>query len=174
MSATTTQEGLAFQNGWNLMSYAWSGATKVGTPDVTALDYIAVIWAYNGTAQTSVRLNDIRCINGTIMNIEYYSKYLFRNATTSAWQETILDDSDIINLDTESYNLLLSKSAIYCVQQAQGIIATSFDYPFWTAEYEKGVKRYREMYKSEIQRPQSTYYQQPKPGYQRFWNRRNY
>ena len=174
LAATTTQEGLAFQNGWNLLSYAWASATQTGTPTITDIGYLEVTWAYNGTAQTAVRLNDIRCVNGTIMNIEYYSKFLFRNASTSAWQETILDDSDIINLDTESYNILLAKVAIYAAQQAQGSIATSFDYPFWTNEYDKSVKRYKEMYKSEIQKPQSTYYQQPKPGYQRFWNRRNY
>ena len=106
-------------------------------------------------------------ILGTILNYEYYSKYLFRNASTGTYQETVLDDSDLINLDTESFNLLTYKVAELVVQQQQGIDATMYDGPYFANKYQQALLRYKAMYKSELQKPQSSYYQMPRTGYNR-------
>jgi hypothetical protein len=109
-------------------------------------------------------------ILGTILNYEYYSKYLFRNASTGTFQETVLLDSDLINLDTESYNLLTYKVAEFAVQQQQGLDATFFDGPYFANQYAAALIRYKAMYKSELQEPQSNYYAMPIKGYNRFGN----
>jgi hypothetical protein len=173
-SATATQDGLSFYNGWNLLYFNWPTATKVGNPDSSNIKYLRVTYTYTALAEVGVRLNNVVSNLGSIMNIEYYSKYLFRDGTTWAFQEKVTDDSNIINLDTESYNLLVAKAAIYCAQQAQGVSSLMFDNSFWQQEYANGINRYKAMYKSEVQKPQSVYYQQPKPGFQKYWNRRNY
>jgi len=162
VDATTTQAGTTFQNGWNLLQFNWSGATVTGSPDSSAINYIRVTWTYDGTAQTAVRLDQITAALGTILEIEYYSKFLFRTSA-GTWQETVTDDTNIINLDTESYNLLVYKVAQLAVQQQQGIDAAGYDGKFFKEEYDSRLERYYYLYKSQKQKPSGYYYKVAKP-----------
>ena len=81
------------------------------------------------------RINLVECILGTILEYEYYSKYLFRDAVTGAFQETVTDDSNLINLDTESYNLLFNLTTFLAVQQQQGLDAMFYDGNFFGQAY---------------------------------------
>lgn len=164
-TVTLTQQGTAFANGWNLCQFEWSSATTVGTPDTAAIDYARVTVTLAASA-TAVKVNGMNSILGTILSYEYYSKYLFRNATTGAYQETVEDDADLINLDTESYNLLTNLVAYFVAQQMQGGDAGT-DASIFKSEYDSGLIRYKGMYKSEVQKPQSTYYNMPPKGYGR-------
>ncbi len=171
-TATVTSEGNSFADGWNLIRAEWLGATVTGTPVVTAIDFVQVGVTYNGTAQTAVRVDNIVSNLGRIMEIEYYSKFLFRDSTTGGFQETVADDSDLINLDTESYNLLTYKAGILAAQQQQGVSAVNFDVPFFEQRYATALKRYRAMYKNEVTKPTNAYYKMNKGGYSRFLGRR--
>lgn len=164
LSVSTTQENTSFSSGWNFLNYPWSSMTTVGTPDATKITYIRVTWNYNGTAQAGVRLNDIFSVLGLIFQMEYYSKYMFRNAS-GTWIETVTaaDGSDLVNLDTESYNIYLNYVAYLACQQTQGLDAMFFDANYFLQLYQEGVKRYKSMYKSQVQLPQSTYYSLPNP-----------
>jgi hypothetical protein len=172
---TTTQEGTVFQNGWNFISTPWTSATQVGSPDITKVDTYKIIFNYNSTVQTGVKINSFYSRLGQQMIGRYYSKYLFRNASTGAWQETItsIDDSELINLDTESYNLLLYLVAIYSVQQAFNGTAKS-DTDFFEKKYEDALSRYRGLYKSERNKPKTQYYRKPAPSWRRYFGRGNY
>lgn len=174
ITATTTQQNTSFANGWNLVAFPWSSATTTGTPDVTAIDYERVLWTYNGTAQTAVRLNNIIGRLGTILEIEYYSKFMFRNALTGAYQEEVDDDSNLINLDTESYDLLFYQVAALAVQQQQGKNALQYDGKYFTGLYQDAVDRYKATYKSQWQKPRSTYYKKPNPSQTQFGGRSRY
>lgn len=167
VTVTQTQQGTSFVNGWNLCQFPWLGATVVGTPDSSAIDYGRV--TLNVTAnQTSCLVNGMNSVLGTILMYEYYSKYMFRDAATGSYQENVTDDSNLINLDTESYNLLFNLVAYFTSQQIQGQDA-GFDGAYFKGEYDRGVIRYKGMYKSELQKPQSQYYMMPNKGYGRFW-----
>lgn len=171
-SATLQADGTAFQNGWNLLSFPWSTATTTGVPNVAAINYLQVQWTYSGAAQTGVHLNNIVCRMGSILNIEYYSKYLFRDAVTGAFQETVTDDSNLINLDTETFNLLFNGVAFLAMQQLQGLDAMFYDGNFFGQQYLEGVQLYKNKYKSQVQTPQSVYYVPTKPGWAKYINRR--
>lgn len=168
-TSTTCQDGTSFQNGWNLLKVDWVNATKTGTPDVTAVNYVRVAFTYDGTTQTGCELDNIVSRKGVIFNIEYYSKYLFRDSSTNAFQETVTDDSNIINLDTETVNLLLYQVAYLIAQQMQGSDALRFDAQYWANLYQEDLKRYKGLYKSEVQKPQTKYYRQPNPSYRKFF-----
>lgn len=160
VTVTQTQELTAFQNGWNLDQFIWQGATVVGAPDVTKINYVRV--TLNVTANmTACKVNGVNSTLGTILNYEYYSKYMFRDAITGAFQETVTDDSNLINLDTESYNLLFYKVAELAVQQQQGLDATFYDGSKFDQKYAATLAGYKALYKSERQKPQSVYYQKP-------------
>lgn len=171
-NATVTQSNTTFENGWNLIQVNWVNATKVGSPVVTAVNYVQVRYNYDGTAQTGCGLDNIVSQLGKIYQIEYYSKYLFRNHLTNAFQETVTDNANLINLDTESYNLLLYKTAFMVAQQMQGADALRFDATYWDNQYNLALNRYKGLYKSEVTKPRAQYYRQPSVSYRRFFNRR--
>lgn len=166
-TVTQTQQGTAFQNGWNLCQFPWNTATTVGAPTITSIKYARVTLNLTASA-TAAKVNGISSILGTILAYSYYSKYLFRNSSTGVYQETVLDDADLINLDTESYNLLTSQVLYQATQQQQGLDASFYDGTYAKTTYDTGVLRYKSMYKSELQKPQSTYYAMPNKGYGRY------
>lgn len=170
-TVTQNQQGVAFVNGWNLCQFDWATATTVGSPDDTAISYLRVTLNVTG-AMDACRVNGFNNILGTILAYEYYSKFLFRDAITGAFQETVTDDSNLINLDTESYNLLFNLVAYYALQQQQGLDASAYDGGFFKNEYDTAVARYKALYKSELQKPQSVYYRQPDTSNRRFLGRR--
>lgn len=167
-TATLNQQGDDFINGWNTTQYIWNDASVTGSPDPASITYMRVTWVYDGTPQTAVRLNYITSQLGSILNCVYYSKYLFRDASTGAFQEKVTDNANIINLDVESYNLLTYQVAYLASQQQQGVNALQYDGQFFLNQYNEGVVKYKARYKSQIQKPRQFYYQKPSPNY---WNR---
>ncbi len=165
LTVTQNQQGVAFVNGWNLCQFDWANAPFVGTPDPSSIIHAVVTFTTTAN-MVGCKVNGFNSILGTILNYSYYSKFLFRNASTGAYQETVLDDSDLINLDTESYNLLTYQVLYLVAQQQQGQDAPS-DGGFAKQAYDAGLIRYKSMYKSELQKPQSVYYSQPMTGYNR-------
>lgn len=168
----STNVGTTFGDGWNLLQADWSTATQVGSPDNTSISYLQIIYNYVGAAQTAVRLNSIYSRLGVISEIEYYSKYLFQDATTGAFQESITSDANIINLDTETRNLIYLLTCTYAVQQMQGLDAMFFDDQYFQQKYNTALATYKAQYKSEWQKPKSTYYAWPNPSFQRQVGRR--
>ncbi len=173
VTSTLTQEGLAFQDGWNIIQADWLGSTQVGTPDVTNVNYVRITINTNGNAQTGIFVYKLTSQIGTIFEMSYYSKYLFRDAS-NVWYEKIPDNVDestiYINLDTDSYNVFLYQAALLVFQQTLGTMNT-FDYGFSQQGYQENINRYRAMYKSEIILPQQQYYQPDNNRYSNFVGR---
>lgn len=168
---TTTNEGNAFATGWNLIRGDWLGATVVGSPVVTAINYIYIGVTVSAN-QTGVKVDNIVSNMGLYRTLEYYSKFLYRDAITGAFQETVTDNSNLINLDTESYNLYFNLLAFYATQQVQGLSAMFFDDNFFGQEYMKGKTRYTSLNKSQVQKPRTPYYTPQKAGYGKYLGRR--
>jgi hypothetical protein len=164
--------GNAFQNGWNLIGINYSTATKVGSPDVTKINFAKTTFVANTTNQYGIRMDNIVSQLGVLMNLEYYSKYMFKDAITGAFQESITDDSNIINLDTETRNLLFLLTGKYAVQQIQGINASYYDDNFFSGQYANMLAGYKAQYKSEWRRPQGVYYKQTRPMNRRYLGQR--
>lgn len=169
---TSDFSGNSFANGWNLLGANWANAVVVGTPDPEDIGYLQVRWTYDGTEVTDVCLNQIWSRLGVISEIEYYSKYLFQNASTGAFQESITLDSNIINLDTETRNLLYLLTGVYVTQQLQGLDGMFYDGPWFQNQYDRALATYKATYKSQWQKPRSTYYQLPNPSNQNWSNGR--
>jgi len=170
-TVTVNQQGTAFVNGWNLCQFIWSSATVIGAPVATAIDYVAVNLIVTAN-MTGCKFNLVESVLGSILEYEYYSKYMFRDASTGAFLETVTDNSNLINLDTETFNLLFNLVAMNAIQQQQGLDATFYDGNYFKENYYNGVARYKALYKSEAQKPQSTYYRTPDTSNRRFLGRR--
>jgi len=169
----STNEGNAFATGWNLIRADWNGATVVGSPDVTKIAYLYIGVTVN-SSQTGIRVDNVVSNMGLYRTIEYYSKCLFRDATTGVFQETVTDNSNLINLDTDSYNLYFNLLAYYTAQQLQGLDAMFYDANFFQGEYEKDKAKYCARQPSQVQKSRQDYYKPSQGGYDKFLGRRFY
>lgn len=165
-TVVVAQNDAVFQTGWNLLAFPWYSATQVGSPDVEDITYIRLGFTYDGEPADNFRFNSLTSQLGTIYQIEYYSKYLFRDAETGAFQANVTDDSNLINLDEDSYNLLLNLVAYFCAQQLQGSNA-NFDSTFFKNEWLEEKKRYTAKIKSQTINPSVNYYSVPRRRYTR-------
>lgn len=166
-----SQQGTAFQNGWNLCQFPWASMTVVGSPNSASISYARISLVIATATATACKVNGLNSILGSVLEYEYYSKYMFRDAITGAFQETVTDDSNLINLDTDSYNLLFNLVTYFATQQQQGLDASFYDGNFFLTQYQQGLARYKALYKSEVQKPQTTYYAQPNKNYGRYLGR---
>lgn len=161
-TVTANNVSTAFQDYWNLLKFNWVGASETGSPDASAIDYLRVSFVYDGDPATSVRLDNIKGFLGTAYQIEYYSKFLFRDATTGVFQETITDDTNLINLDTDSYNLYLYKLAELASPQVMSQEST-YNTKYYATKFQELLDMYRAKYKSEVKKPQNSYYRMTSP-----------
>lgn len=154
-SVSAQWDGTAFQVGWNLLGFDWQTAAKTGTPDVTATDYVRFSTSIVGTA-SPVYFDSIVCSLGSIYEMEYYSKYLFRSAA-GVFKERVTDDTDLVNLDTDSYGVFTNCLAWFAAQQQQGNDGAS-DVALFKTEYENSVKSYNYKNPSQAQKTVGSYY----------------
>lgn len=74
-TVTTDIDGEAFVDGWNTIKVDWSSATQTGTPDVEAIDYIAIQLNYSAgqVSDTDFRLDHLRIVNPEKLKYHYLS-----------------------------------------------------------------------------------------------------
>lgn len=169
---TTQYLGYGFEDGWNNMMQPWANFAIVGSPTLTNISYVYIEIIYNGVIQTQVLLNQFWSRFGVIFNQEYYSKYLFRDAVTGDFQEKVTDSSNVVNLDTDGVNGLLYSMLGMVAQQVQGADALYFDANEAEQKYQAWLAGYKEKYRSELIKPQGSYYRIPQGGYRKFFGRR--
>lgn len=157
-TATTTQDNTAFVVGWNLLRFDWAGSTTTGTPTVTAIDYLRITFNYTGTATTSCRVDNIVFRLPAIYNLKYYSNYLYRS-TSGTWLEkpTSSDDSDILNLDTTGFNMMVAECGYLAAQELAGE-DSSFDVDFFRKERDRVWGQYSSNNKSQAMKRREPYY----------------
>lgn len=129
-TVTAPHDDSAFKTGWNSLRFDWNGATQTGSPDSAAIDYLRLTLAHTAEAETDFRVDNIIARVGQIFELCYYSNYLFRSSA-GIWLEkpTANDESDIINLSTGSYNILLYEVMSIVPQENQGEDSQfNFDY----------------------------------------------
>jgi hypothetical protein len=157
VTVTTANDGLAFQDGWNLLRFDWACATETAAPDSSAVNYVQVTINYDGTATPNCRIDNIVLRLGEIYDIKYYSKYLFRSAD-GTWKASPTADTDIVNLDEDSYNILVYQLQYLATQELQGEDGV-FDRNFFEERLKNAIDQYVQDYRSEAVRSQSNYYQ---------------
>jgi hypothetical protein len=166
---TTTALGTSFQNGWNLIKVPWPSTTSHGNPNPASIGSIQLSITYNGTQQNGVCINQFYSRTGVIFNIEYYSKFLFRDATTGVFQEKATDSSNIVNLDTDGIPMFIWAAFAIAVQQQAGLDAMFADGPGAESQFQEALAAYKAKYKGQTTKPQSSYYPNRQQSYRRYF-----
>jgi len=153
VTATTQHNSIAFKDGWNLVSFDWASATETGSPDASAIDYAKIDIAHTG-ADNNYRVDNLRSIRPVPFEIVYYSKFLFSASGTFA--ETVTDDNDTINLDTDGYNVLVDCCDWFAQEQVKG--KAHQDTLGAKQKYQDGFSKYNSLYPSQYEKPKTFYY----------------
>jgi hypothetical protein len=121
------------------------------------------------TSVTTVKLDNILAVNGTLFDLTYYSNAIFKDATTGEWKQFPTADTDIVMLSPDSYKIFEAELSKIGAQQNQGAMG-GFDLGYWQLELEgnynegldsgqKGLYQlYQEKYPSERFEGSSTYF----------------
>jgi hypothetical protein len=161
VTETDQHDGTSFRNGWNLLGFSWNGATETGSPDSSAIDYLRV-QVTSTSADTDIRVDNIISSLGEIWEIVYYSNLLFRNSS-GTWINKPTTDSDIVNLDEDSYEIFLREAMIEVSRQIAGEDA-GFDIQeaekdlYGTGNRQGLYKLYNKKYPGEAIKPIGSYY----------------
>lgn len=169
-SATEQQDGTAFTTGWNLLAFTWPGS-DTGSPDASSVSYLRVSFVTADTNLDPVRIDAISGSLGTLFEVGYYSKCLFRDSTTGAFQEQVTSDTNLINLDTDSYQIYFNRCMVLACQQKQGVDALAADLPFFQQAYTDSLNRYQVKYPSQTQKTSLPYYGFRKQSYSKYLGR---
>lgn len=111
-TVTRNNESLAFYYGWNLLKFDWASATQTGTPDLTAIDYVSFFMTKDASmaAVTGWIVDRILVAIDSGVDLVYYSKYGWQDEN-GAWKENSTVDSDVLNVDSTEFNLIVFKCA---------------------------------------------------------------
>lgn len=100
-----------FQLGSNMLGFALNrdSMNTVGTPNPKDINKIRFVFTTAGTMlMNSVRIDNVVARKGTVYGIQYIANQIFQNAVTGEKSWRPLNDSDLITLEYDTYQLLLS------------------------------------------------------------------
>lgn len=119
-TATNQADGTNFEaNEFNLVSFSTVGAVATGTPDLSSINEIQLIWTTGagfGT-QASCRVDWLYTIIPDELDLIYYSKYKGTDASGATQKVTLTSESDIITLDEDFIEPISLKAALYLAPQ---------------------------------------------------------
>jgi len=154
MTVTTQADGTAFQNGWNLLRFAFSGATTTGTPVTTATDY-AVLYQTktSGKLDDGYRFDDFQLHTGESYDIFYYSAYPWQD-TSGTYIENSTANTDYIVATMDEVDIIVMRGKMEVNRE----LRDWEQYKFAQADYIQLVDRYRRRTRSERLRIEYPYY----------------
>jgi hypothetical protein len=111
MTVTKTHEETAFQIGWNLLRFDFTGATIVGSPTPGACTYVSVFMTKSVLKinQNGFYADDISLKRGEVYKLYYYSKYPWQNVS-GTYLENSTSDSDYLVCDSDEFELFINKA----------------------------------------------------------------
>lgn len=155
MTATSTNEGLAFSAGWNLLRFDFSGKTTNGTVTDTTCNYAELYMTKTAgkISETDYRFDFLVARKGTIYNLIYYTKYAWQSSA-GTYKVDSTDDGDYLNCDTEEFDMFVESF----VEQAAMEARETDDALAAKSKLKELIKDYRKQYKGEALQLQDTYY----------------
>lgn len=150
-----------FQLGWNLVGFPLDTRfmTTNGTPNPADINHIRLTLVTNGTLlMNSVRFDNIVLRSGAVYGIQYVSDYMFHDAQTGLWKQVPTDPSDIIHVDGEVYNVLVSNLAVILGQELFTGKTSTTDLNALKDMLKMDTKEYKKRNKEEFIEEQQQFY----------------
>lgn len=104
MSTTTDSINDYLVDGWNMLRFNMANRSQSGSPDSTAVVKWELVFTLSAT--TTIILDSLIVQDTEKTYLEYISNLMFVDATTKQWKNEPSSDSDLINLDRDSMQIL--------------------------------------------------------------------
>lgn len=107
-TVTTQHDGTTFVTGWNLLRFDISSLSDTGTPDDTAITYIALFMNKETTkvSESDYKFDWLVLMKGEIHYVHYYSTYGWQSSA-GAYKQNSTDDADLLVAGEQEYALLI-------------------------------------------------------------------
>lgn len=126
VTATTGFAGSLIALTYQLMAFDLATATTVGSPTITAMDYVELLFTSDGTAMNNVRVGGLWISLPSPHEALYYSSNIFlATAANAAPSASIAAVSDQILLSDAPYNIFVREAARAVAQQEGAGVASS-------------------------------------------------
>ena len=154
-TVTTTNEGTAFVNGWNLLRFDLQSLSSTGSPSDEDVIYAAVYMTKDGAKinETDYRFDWMVMKRGRVHEVWYYSKYAWQSSA-GTWIENSTTTTDYLNAETEELELITFKAAEYASQELKDYD----DVKYFANEYKNKKADYLMKYPSEAKLHTIIYY----------------
>ena len=151
-----------FQLGQNLLGFEMDSSTMntVGTPNPADINQIRFTFVTNGTLlMNSVRIDNVVARKGVVYGLQYISNQIFKDATSQLMKWRPTEDSDIIVLEYDTYQVLLASCTnIFASELVNGygttVVSGRLANPYvnaFVAAINEYKKRHKEEYIDETQ-----------------------
>lgn len=116
-TVTTQHNGLAFQDGWNLLSFDWNAATKTASPTVSAINYLQANMVMNASqvADTDFRIDGIVARQSKDMYFLYDSSSWVKTSAGAVKNAFIATDDTYEFVGTETEAALVEIKALQLI-----------------------------------------------------------
>lgn len=111
--------GAWYANEYQLVAFDLATASQTGTPVITAMQYVELLFDYDGTAMTNVRVGGLWLSLPSPHEMLFYSAAVFIPSNGQVPQTTISSVNDTIIFGDPAYNLFVREAA-RSVAQSQG------------------------------------------------------
>jgi len=146
VAQTAQADGTAFKAGWNLIKVPWSTATQTGTVDPATIDSFKLTLTVTA-AIANVRVDNLLFSVGRAFDMKYYSKYLYKSATSGSWISQPVTDDDYVMIDNDTLPLFLMECLKDMAHQMEGS-DSAFDITFAEAKLKELYPTYKGVYPS--------------------------
>lgn len=145
-AVTTQADGSALRVGWNILKFSWVTATQTGTVAPATIDSFKLTFVTTG-AIANLRVDNIVFSIGRAFDIKYYTKYLFKNATSGAYQSkpTINSTDDFVLVDNDTLPMFLFELMSAMAHQVEGS-DSAFDMEYAAAQLKDLYPHYKGQY----------------------------
>jgi len=155
-TTTTRNDGTAFQVGWNLLRFDLTGYSTVGSPVITATNFISLFMTKDAgkAADTSYKFNYLSLKRAKNADFKYYSNFGWVDST-GAYKENSTADTDCLVASNDEFQIFLAKAkhlAFGEVDDPQNAIDAA------QKDYMDIVKKYQMLNPSEAKIQSSQYY----------------
>lgn len=140
ITVTTTNEGTAFQAGWNLLRFDFVNKSTTGSPDATAGTYCSIFMTKSAGKinETGYHSDQIILEGGILHDLLYYSKYGWQTSA-GVWIENATTSTDLLVADTDEFDLLVREAKIEAAKERKDYDVLSI----LEEEQKEAVKQYQ-------------------------------
>ena len=111
-------DGSALKVGWNILKWAWSGATETGTVDPTVIDSFRIVFNIDAPI-SNLKVDEFVFAVGRNFDIKYYSQYGFKNTSGTYLIRPASDDDEVIFSGT-ALQCFIEEAVKECAAQIEG------------------------------------------------------